>query len=182
MQSLLWQQHQRMLQIPGENWKFFQRWLRTAQMAVRRGTGQPRRKRRNKLHRQVLVISSDQFSCPHSNSSTPPTCFPALWRFGDDQNCLDGSDEINCTTPCQSSQFECSGNSTACVSARRQCVVESDCPYHSDELNSTVKTVSDRHTNCEAGHFQFVSVSHGFRPVAFRQRDNATVSGLSERK
>ncbi|KAI8507005.1 hypothetical protein Bbelb_154440, partial [Branchiostoma belcheri] len=60
-------------------------------------------------------------------------CIDLWWRCDHDNDCLDGSDEIDCVYPeCQADQFRCAG-SGRCISARWRCDGERDCRDASDE-------------------------------------------------
>ncbi|XP_035662224.1 uncharacterized protein LOC118406362 isoform X2 [Branchiostoma floridae] len=60
-------------------------------------------------------------------------CIDLWWRCDHDNDCLDGSDEIDCVYPeCHADQFRCAG-SGRCISARWRCDGERDCRDASDE-------------------------------------------------
>ncbi|XP_039623020.1 very low-density lipoprotein receptor-like [Polypterus senegalus] len=85
------------------------------------------------LYDQVSAKDSDpclqsQFMCRSGN------CVPAIWRCDGDEDCDDGSDELQCRWPaCKQDEFQC-GNGL-CVSADFRCNREKDCEDGSDEAD-----------------------------------------------
>ncbi|XP_067430640.1 low-density lipoprotein receptor-related protein 2-like isoform X1 [Thunnus thynnus] len=80
---------------------------------------------------QVLGCPHGQWQCDDGN------CIPDIWRCDGDGDCLDGSDEMDCTAPpgspeCPPGQFPCV-DSVGCVNASARCDGQNQCPTGSDE-------------------------------------------------
>ncbi|XP_042251153.1 low-density lipoprotein receptor-related protein 2-like isoform X6 [Thunnus maccoyii] len=80
---------------------------------------------------QILGCPQGQWQCDDGN------CIPDIWRCDGDGDCLDGSDEMDCTAPpgspeCPPGQFPCV-DSVGCVNASARCDGQNQCPTGSDE-------------------------------------------------
>ncbi|XP_044190180.1 low-density lipoprotein receptor-related protein 2-like isoform X6 [Thunnus albacares] len=80
---------------------------------------------------QILGCPHGQWQCDDGN------CIPDIWRCDGDGDCLDGSDEMDCTAPpgspeCPPGQFPCV-DSVGCVNASARCDGQNQCPTGSDE-------------------------------------------------
>ncbi|KAM8744391.1 uncharacterized protein AB9X84_018373 isoform 3-T3 [Acanthopagrus schlegelii] len=72
---------------------------------------------------QILGCHQGQWQCDDGG------CIPDIWRCDGDGDCLDGSDEMDCT-----GQFSCV-DSVGCVNASARCDGQIQCPTGSDEEN-----------------------------------------------
>ncbi|XP_037609246.1 low-density lipoprotein receptor-related protein 2-like isoform X5 [Sebastes umbrosus] len=82
---------------------------------------------------QTLGCHQGQWQCDDGS------CIPDIWRCDGDGDCLDGSDEMDCTAPpgspeCPPGQFPCV-DSVGCVDASARCDGQNQCPTGSDEEN-----------------------------------------------
>ena len=73
----------------------------------------------------------NQFSCVSSGK-----CIPAAWRCDNDNDCKDGSDELNCEdtkAKCDEEQFQCLNKN--CIEKVFRCNGHDNCGDNSDEEN-----------------------------------------------
>ena len=112
-----------------------------------------------------VTLNCEPFKCPFVSSCTPGTdCVDSDWRCDGIRNCMDGSDEANCTGACEADQILC--NSTKiCIPIEKRCNGDKDCLDGSDELNcmtprsslpSTSSTTSDELDVFEKSYFSIL--------------------------
>ncbi|XP_073334409.1 uncharacterized protein [Pagrus major] len=79
---------------------------------------------------QILGCHQGQWQCDDGG------CIPDIWRCDGAGDCLDGSDEMDCTgsSECPLGQFSCV-DSVSCVNASARCDGQIQCPTGSDEEN-----------------------------------------------
>ncbi|XP_054468644.1 low-density lipoprotein receptor-related protein 2-like [Anoplopoma fimbria] len=82
---------------------------------------------------QILGCRHGEWQCDDGN------CIPGVWRCDGGGDCLDGSDEMECTVlpgspGCPPGQFPCV-DSVGCVAASARCDGLNQCPTGSDEEN-----------------------------------------------
>ncbi|XP_048254148.1 sortilin-related receptor-like isoform X1 [Haliotis rufescens] len=91
-------------------------------------------------HNSTTTCSADRFKCRNSR------CIPLIWQCDNDNDCTDGSDEVDCPyATCAENSFQCTNGQ--CIPERWKCDYDNDCGDSSDERNC-------KHTNCNASQFQ----------------------------
>uniref|UniRef100_A0A3B4AEM2 Uncharacterized protein n=1 Tax=Periophthalmus magnuspinnatus TaxID=409849 RepID=A0A3B4AEM2_9GOBI len=77
---------------------------------------------------QVIPCRSTQWQCDDGS------CISALWRCDGEGDCLDGTDELDCSSACPRGQFSCV-DSVKCVNMSARCDGKKQCPTGYDEEN-----------------------------------------------
>lgn len=73
------------------------------------------------------TCGADQFTCKSGE------CLAQFMICDNDNDCEDGSDEVNCTSKCKNSKdFQCPDKT--CIPETWRCDGENDCFDHSDEM------------------------------------------------
>ncbi|XP_046548454.1 sortilin-related receptor-like [Haliotis rubra] len=91
-------------------------------------------------HNSTTTCAADRFKCRNSR------CIPLTWQCDNDNDCSDGSDEVDCPyATCPENSFQCTNG--RCIPEKWRCDFDNDCGDSSDER-------SCHHTNCSANKFQ----------------------------
>ncbi|XP_017882694.1 sortilin-related receptor-like [Ceratina calcarata] len=101
--------------------------------------------------RVASTCAPNQFACANN------ACIPATWRCDRDNDCGDGSDEINCNRTSCSPNFECDDNK--CISRHWVCDFDQDCRDGKDELDCEYPNCTDSQFKCKNGR----CISHRWR-------------------
>ncbi|XP_031711305.1 low-density lipoprotein receptor-related protein 2-like [Anarrhichthys ocellatus] len=95
---------------------------------------------------QILGCHHGQWQCDDGS------CIPDVWRCDGGGDCLDGSDEMDCTAlpgspECPPGQFRCV-DSVGCVDASARCDGQNQCPTGSDENCAATEGCLDSDWTC----------------------------------
>ncbi|XP_067676191.1 sortilin-related receptor-like [Haliotis asinina] len=91
-------------------------------------------------HNSSTTCAADRFKCRNSR------CIPLTWQCDNDNDCSDGSDEVDCPyATCPENSFQCTNGH--CIPEKWRCDFDNDCGDSSDEH-------SCHHPNCTADKFQ----------------------------
>lgn len=97
-------------------------------------------------------VSGTNATCSgHQLTCSNGRCIPMLYRCDGDNDCGDGSDEINCpSSTCLTTQFPCKNG--RCIPATWKCDHDNDCGDMSDEpVNCTYPSCSSDQFQCDNG-------------------------------
>lgn len=81
------------------------------------------------------MFTGDEFQCKGGSVS----CIPSTWKCDNEQDCLDGSDELGCENNICNNQthFSCGPPKNRCIYNTWICDGDKDCPDGEDEANCT---------------------------------------------
>ena len=88
-----------------------------------------------KIRIDVSLVSSDTTApCDGFTCVSDGVCLPAEKQCNKRKDCVDNSDEQDCTLECAENQFKCFNNRT-CLHVAWKCDGDNDCSDGSDEMN-----------------------------------------------
>ncbi|XP_067677199.1 low-density lipoprotein receptor-related protein 4-like [Haliotis asinina] len=99
----------------------------------------------------LLQVSESRVCREGAEFECDDQCVPNHWRCDHDKDCVDGSDEINCSDKTCPPEYVYCASHNACISADWWCDGERDCDDGSDEHNCDNVTCPAPTTSCASG-------------------------------
>ncbi|XP_041373322.1 sortilin-related receptor-like [Gigantopelta aegis] len=88
-----------------------------------------------------------QFLCSNHSHGNHSRCIPSTWKCDHDNDCIDGSDEVDCPySTCPPNNMACSDG--RCIPLRWKCDTDFDCPDGSDEHDCDYPTCNNDQFQC----------------------------------